>query len=154
MVPNLPPVMVDGDSQRELLKAHRENPNCAACHERIDPLGLALESFDLMGRWRTKEINGQAIDARGAMPDGRVLDGVHGLRAYVLEHRASFRALFCQKLLGFALGREVLPSDRALLQKMDRHLEEHDGRISFAVDAVVQSSQFRQRRNRPVPANE
>ena len=154
MVPNLPPVMVDGDSQRELLKAHRENPNCAACHDRIDPLGLALESFDLMGRWRTKEINGQAIDARGAMPDGRVLNGVHELRAYVLEHRASFRALFCHKLLGFALGREVLPSDRALLQKMARHLEKRDGRISFAVDAVVQSSQFRQRRNRPATANE
>ena len=86
------------------------NPACTSCHRVIDPLGLALENFDVTGKWRIKD-NGVPVDATGELYDGTPMDGPAGLRAALLKHKDAFLLSFTENLMTYALGRRVEPSD-------------------------------------------
>ncbi len=134
-------------SLRERLERHRADKACSVCHDKIDPLGFALEDFDAVGRLRTKDEAGVAIDDTGLLKDGTKLTGLDGLRNYLATRENDFEALLCRKLVGFAVGRQVMPTDRPLIDEMQQNLRSSEGRFSSAVLSVVQSKQFQYRRN-------
>ncbi len=133
-------------SLREALMKHRKDQACSVCHDRIDPLGFALESFDPIGRFRPTDEAGQGIDDTGEMRDGTTFKGMEGLRGYLAKNDGQFIKNFSRKLLGYALGRSVLPSDRELLDKIASSVRANDGRVSAAVSEIVTSRQFMNRR--------
>src|SRR5439155_7236691 len=109
--PDVPPLKEKSESDhplsvRERLEQHRQNPACASCHVRMDPLGFALDNFDAIGRWRTKS-DGIPIDSSSVLLDGTKIDGVPGLRKFVVDHRDDYVTTFTSKLLTYALGRSV-----------------------------------------------
>lgn len=152
-VPKLPDSAVKPASLREALMVHRTDAACAVCHERIDPLGFALESFDPIGRFRVADETGGKIDDTGELKDGTKFQGLSGLRGYLKKNEANFSAQFCRKLLGYALGRQTMPSDKALLAKMQATLKQNGGKFSAAVLEVVNSRQFLNRRSETVVAS-
>ncbi len=142
-VPQLPDVVPAGLTERELIEQHSANASCAKCHTRIDPLGFSLEAFDGIGRDRRGAIGKPSINTSTRLADGTPLDGLSGLRAYVMTvRRADFVRQFCRKLLGYALGRAVQLSDEPLLTTMQTQLEAHDYRIRTAVEAIILGHQF------------
>lgn len=145
-VPELDENAVKPASLREALMQHRADKACSVCHDRIDPLGFALESYDPIGQLRTAEGGGE-IDDTGALKDGTILDGMAGLRKYFAENDEQFSRNFSRKLLGYALGREVLPSDTALIDAMQESLHESGGIVSALVGDIVTSRQFLNRRH-------
>src|SRR5262249_54627866 len=113
-VPRLPEdeTATEGLTGRQLVEKHTRDGRCAGGHARIDSFGLALEGFDAIGRRRTKDLADRPIDARTRLPDSTEIDGVDGLRQYLLtKRRDDVLRQFCRKLLGFALGRSVQLSD-------------------------------------------
>ncbi|MDI1313259.1 DUF1592 domain-containing protein [Prosthecobacter sp.] len=146
-VPKLPDSAVKPASLREALMQHRADKACAVCHDRIDPLGFALEGFDPIGRFRKADEAGGKIDDTGVLKDGTQVQGLAGLRDYLKKNEGSFNAQFCRKLLGYALGRQTMLSDRALLLQMQAALRRNSGRFSAAVLEVVSSRPFLNRRN-------
>jgi len=128
----------------QLLARHRENAACSVCHVRIDPLGIALESFDPIGRFRTHDLNGNPIDSSARLVDDRPLEGLAGLTAYMNEDKQQqlFVRRLCRKVLGYALGRSVLPGDAPLLAEIEKKLQSTDARFSTIIDAIVTSPQF------------
>ncbi|MCO6454136.1 MAG: DUF1592 domain-containing protein [Pirellulaceae bacterium] len=143
-VPQLPAEAPGGLTERQLIEQHSSAPACAKCHERIDPLGFALESFDAIGRRRAEDSQGQPIDVRTTLRDGTPIQGLDGLREYMTTaRRRTFVRQFCRKLLGFSLGRSVQLSDEPLLERIERRLEANDYRVAVAVEEIVMSEQFR-----------
>ena len=133
-----------GLTERQLIARHSQDAACAKCHARIDPFGFALEHFNGIGRWRDKDANGFAIDSQTTLPDGTQIDGLPGLRDYLLhQRRDEFLRQFCRKLLGYALGREIQLSDRPLIDTMLARLAARDYRFTAAVETIVLSQQFR-----------
>jgi hypothetical protein len=128
----------------QLLARHRQDAACAVCHDRIDPLGLALENFDVVGRFRARDLNGTPIDGAATLHDGRALAGLPGLVAYVTEEKQEqlFVRRMTRKVLGYALGRSVLPADTMLLDDMRQKLAANQGRFSIIVESIVTSPQF------------
>lgn len=138
-VPVLPDVPPKGLTARELIQQHSAKAACAKCHQKIDPYGFALEQYDPVGKRR-----GDVVDTSTQLADGRTIQGLKGLQDYLAEERrAEYVAQFCRKLLGYALGREVLLSDQPLLQAMEKSLQQNNYRFSSAVKPIVLSSQFR-----------
>lgn len=153
--PNVPKLKENGMKPaglREQLKLHREDKACSVCHDRIDPLGFALETFDPIGRYRPTDEDGVKIDDSAEMKDGTKFAGLDGLRAYLKGRDAQFTGHFCRKLLGYALGRQVLATDKALLAKMQDAVKAAGGRPSAAVMSIVSSRQFLNRKNEAVVA--
>jgi len=144
-VPQLPEVEgADKLTMRQLTEKHVSVASCAACHVRIDPYGFALERYDAIGRLRDKDLGGLPIDARSKLRDGTEFEGLDGLRTYLLTKKKDVVVrLFCQRLLGYALGRSVALSDGPLLDEMLAELKRNDGKLSAAVLAIVRSPQFR-----------
>lgn len=134
-------------SLREALLKHRQDQACSVCHDRIDPLGFALESFDPIGRYRTHDEGGALIDDTGELRDGSLFKGMAGLRDHLAKNRDQFTGNFSRKLLGYALGRQVLPSDQELLGRISASIQANDDRVSAAVVEIVKSRQFLNRRN-------
>ena len=150
-VPQLPETVPQGLTERQLIAQHSSVPECAKCHVRIDSFGFALENFDGIGRFRQKDKAGQEIDSRTTLEDGAEIDGLDGLREYLLsQQKQQFVRTFCRKLLGYALGRSVSLSDKPLLDTILRELEANDYRVSSAVLAIVSSEQFQQHRGMDV----
>jgi hypothetical protein len=149
--PNVPELKETSkpSSLREALMQHRTDSACAVCHERIDPLGFALESYDPIGRFRPTDEAGGKIDDTGEMMDGTKFTGLPGLRDYLKKSEPQFLTQFTRKLLGYALGRQTLPSDKKLLQQMQASLKANNGKFSAAVLEVVKSRQFLNRRAEP-----
>jgi hypothetical protein len=135
----------DGLTVRQRLEAHRSDASCINCHARIDPLGFALEQFDPLGRWRDSYRDGQPIDPSGILSDGTMISGPDGLRAYLRRERPQFHRTLSTKLLGYALGRSELASDRPLIGLMTDDLEA-GARFSGLIVRIVTSEQFRHRR--------
>ncbi|MSU28261.1 MAG: DUF1592 domain-containing protein, partial [Pedosphaera sp.] len=154
-VPVLPEEAPAGLTERALIERHSSDPKCAGCHARIDPFGFALERYDAIGRLRTKDAGGLPINSRTRTADGVELDGIDGLRNYLLtKRREAFERQFCRKLLGFALGRSVQLSDQPLLDEMVKRLAANEHRAGTAVEMIVRSRQFREIRNRDQAATE
>jgi hypothetical protein len=134
---------------RQLSEKHSTDPRCYGCHARIDGYGFALEGYDAIGRARTKDLGNRPIDTHAKLFDGTSVEGADGLRDYLLtKKRDAVLRQFCRKLLGYALGRGVMLSDKLLLAEMQRQLREHDYRFSFAVETIVRSNQFREIRGK------
>ncbi len=154
-VPVLPEEVPVGLTERALTERHSSDPKCAGCHARIDPFGFALERYDAIGRLRTKDAAGLAIDSRTRAMDGTELDGIEGLRTYLLtKRRDTFERQFCRKLLGYALGRGVQLSDQPLLDEMLKRLATNEHRVVTVVEMIVRSRQFCEIRNRDQAATE
>jgi len=132
---------------REKLERHREDKACASCHDKIDPLGFALEGFDAIGRMRSKDASGQPVDDLGTLKDGTKLDGMMGLRDYLGSYDGDFYNLLARKMIGYATGRSVLSTDRELIDTIRKQLQQGEGRFSEAVLSLVESRQFQFRRN-------
>lgn len=137
-------------SLREQMELHRADPSCAACHVQMDPLGLALENFDLVGRWRTSDAAGP-IDSMGQLPGGDEIDGAGGLKAVLLERRDAFRRCLAEKMMIYALGRGLEYYDECSIAEITRRTEADEDRLQSLVMAIVESPPFQQRR---VPAAE
>lgn len=136
-------------TMRQIVERHAADPGCASCHVRIDPFGFTMERYDPIGRRRDKDLGGRPIDTRTRLRDGTELDGIDGLRRYLLgPKRETFVRLFCRRLLGYALGRSVTLGDTLLLDEMVTALHRNDGRILAAVETIVLSPQFRMIRGR------
>ncbi|WP_218933160.1 DUF1592 domain-containing protein [Roseimaritima multifibrata] len=143
-VPILPDEAPEGLTERQMIARHSSDPSCARCHDRIDHFGFALEGFDAIGRSRSKDAAGLPIDTLAKMPGGGELNGMDGLRTYLLEQRQDdFLRQFCRKLLGYSLGRSVQLSDKPLLDDLIEQLKSNDYRISTAIEQIVRSPQFR-----------
>jgi hypothetical protein len=142
-----------GNTVRERLELHRANPTCAGCHGIMDPLGLALENFDLLGRWRDSE-DGHAIDATARMVDGTELDGPQDLRRALLARSDAFVAALTERLMTYALGRELTPYDMPQVRSAVRSAAAEDHTLRALVQAIVASDAFRKRMktgDAPVP---
>ena len=135
---------ISAGSLREALEQHRANAACAVCHDRLDPLGFALESFDAVGRKRVTE-HGLEVDDTGSLPDGTVVDGIDGLRNVLMMRKDEFVETFAEKLLTYAIGRGLEPSDRSTLREIRRIVEASDYRFSALVGGIVGSVPFRMR---------
>ncbi len=138
-VPVLPEELLGEMTERQLIELHSSAPDCAKCHVKIDHFGFALEQYDAIGRLRALP-----VDTKTATEDGREMEGIEGLRDYLLNQRHSdVVRQFCRKLLGFALGREVQLSDEPLLDTMEEKLHENNYRFHVAVETIVTSEPFR-----------
>ncbi len=133
-----------GDTVRARLEAHRANPTCAACHGIMDPLGLALENFDLVGRWRDTE-DGHAIDATTEMTDGTKLASVADLRAALLARSDAFVTALTERLMTYALGRELDYYDRPVMRSVIREAAARGTTLDALVQAIVASDAFTKR---------
>jgi hypothetical protein len=154
-VPILPETAPQGLTERQLIEKHSSDPACARCHQRVDPFGFALEGFDAIGRARSKDAAGLDIDTRTVLPGGVSVDGLNGLREYLLTRRQDdFLRQFSRKLLGYALGRAVQLSDKPLLDTMVARLKTGEGRVSGALELIVLSAQFREVRGRDFKTNQ
>jgi mono/diheme cytochrome c family protein len=129
-------------SMREQFAAHRANPTCATCHDRLDPIGFALENLDMVGRWRDNDAAGP-IDASAQLPDGKKIDGVQGLKQHLLEQRDVFVEQLARKLLGYALGRGLVAADLCALDTIVQRVREADYHAHALVLAIVESEPFR-----------
>jgi len=153
-VPILPETAPQGLTERQLIEKHSSDPACARCHQRVDPFGFALEGFDAIGRARSKDAAGLDIDTRTVLPGGVSVDGLNGLRDYLLTRRQDdFLRQFSRKLLGYSLGRGVQLSDKPLLDAMVARLKTGEGRVGGALELIVLSSQFREVRGRDFKTN-
>ena len=145
----LPEEAPHGLTERQLIEKHSSDAKCAVCHKRIDPFGFALEGFDAIGRARTKDAGGLLIDTRTTLANGTAIDGINGLRSYLLTtRRDDVVRQFCRKLLGFALGRSVQLSDKPLIETMLTQLKANEFRSNTAIELIIRSPQFRDVRGR------
>ena len=129
-------------SMRERMVAHRRSSSCAVCHARLDPLGFALENFDAVGKWRAMGDDGSPVDSFAVLPDGTELDGVRGLRTYLLGQRERFVGALTEKLLIYALGRSVEHFDRPAIRKIAREAAATNDRWSSILEGIVKSVPF------------
>jgi mono/diheme cytochrome c family protein len=127
----------------QLLAKHRDNPACYACHQRIDPLGMAFESFDPVGRWRDQD-QGHAIDTRGTLVDGRQFDGIVELKALLISRKDEFARCFVEQMLTYALGRKLEFYDEPTIDKISRAVADDGYKFSRVVVEVALSYPFRQ----------
>lgn len=128
---------------RELLARHRADPSCAKCHERFDAFGLVFEGYGPVGERRTNDLGGRPVESRATFPGGGEGDGLDGLRAYIRQRRqADFVDNLCRKLLSYALGRSLLPSDDPAIDQMKAKLAGNAYGFSTLVETIVTSRQF------------
>ena len=150
---------------REQMRAHRADPTCARCHEKIDPLGFVMENFDPVGRWRehypvyTEEAAaplkqefyssdgkatrlGRRIEASATMPDGTVLKDVTDLKAYILDNMDLFAECLTEKLMIYATGRSLNFGDKRVVRELASELLDSQGGFQDLIISVVLSESF------------
>ena len=138
-------------SMRDALAAHRADPKCASCHAQMDPIGFALEQFDAVGRWRDSE-GGLPIETASTLPDGTVVDGLAGVKALLLKDPERFVSALTEKLLMYALGRNIQYYDLPAVRAIVRGAEPRDYTFAAIVEGIVTSVPFRQR-SVPMPTS-
>jgi hypothetical protein len=132
-------------TMRQRMEEHRTNPACASCHKMMDPIGFALENFDGVGTWRTKQL-GQTLDASGQLTDGTKINGVVDLREALVRHSPQFVRTVTEKLLTYALGRGVEYQDMPVVRSIVRDAEHNDYRFSSLLMGIVKSDPFQMNR--------
>jgi hypothetical protein len=148
--PNVPSLVTEDKDQgapltmREALARHRTNPVCASCHVQMDALGFALENFDPTGQWRDRDA-GVAIDAASELPDGTPIAGVAGLRAYLAAHPERFVRAFTEKLLMYAVGRNLQYYDAPAVRAVVRDARQRNYSVAAIVTGIVNSMPFQMR---------
>jgi hypothetical protein len=137
---------------REQLEQHRKNPSCAPCHRLIDPPGFALENFNSVGQWRAIDADGKPIDAAGVLADGAKVDGPAALREAILSRPEAFATTVAERLMTYALGRGVEPSDMPVVRSIVKKAALNEYRLESIVMGIVESKPF-QMRTRLQPAD-
>ena len=152
--PNVPALKTDGNAagetltMRQAMEQHRANPACAGCHARMDPIGFAMENFDAVGRWRDRD-DGKPIDVSGVLPDGGKFDGIIGLKKMLLQNPERFVGALTQKLLMYAIGRNVQYYDEPAVRAIVRDAANNNYQFSSLVLGVVESVPFQMRESQP-----
>lgn len=151
--PNVPELaddagVAEASTLRKRLEQHRADPSCASCHASIDPIGFTLENYDEIGRWRTKDDGGD-IEATASLRDGTELAGVEGLKAHLLQQKDMFIRHLTRKMLGYALGRALQPSDLCTVESIVENLRQNDYRGQGLVLGIVTSKPFRMKGAQP-----
>jgi hypothetical protein len=139
---------LEHETMRERLEAHRADPACATCHNRIDPIGFALENFDELGRWRDRDEGGE-IDAVAELPGGKRVEGLPGLKHYLMENKDQFARQLTEKMLGYALARGLRATDQATVETIVEQLHANDYKAQELVLGIVMSKPFRFKGERP-----
>ena len=148
--PNVPELEEAGktlsaDTLRKRMEIHRKNPSCANCHAKMDPIGFALENYDAIGGYRTKD-GGQDIDAEGEFADGTKFTGSEDLKTIISQKKELFVRCLSEKMLTYALGRGLSYYDRRAIEKIARTLADNDYKFSVLVMEIVRSEPFGMRR--------
>ncbi len=139
---------------REVLAKHRDNEACAGCHARFDSFGLVFESYGPVGERRERDLGGRPVDVRAEFPNGTEGEGMKGLLRYVKENRQDdFLDNLCRKLLAYALGRTLIPSDIGLIKEMRAGLVTNEYRMSSLIECIATSPQFLTKRSYARTAN-
>jgi len=144
---------------RERMEMHRANPSCMSCHSMIDPIGLALENFDVTGQWRVRDTTfalndeggrihtvGLPIDTKSKLFDGMPLDGPASLRQGILNHSDAFIQNLTEKMLAYATGRRVETYDMPTVRAITRAVAKDKNRFSSLVLGIVKSPAFQMSR--------
>ena len=148
--PNVPALKTEGSqpgkslTMREAMTQHRANPACTSCHARMDPIGFAMENFDAVGRWREKD-NGSLIDASGVFPDGTKFEAVAGLKKALLQHPGEFLSTAAERLLMYALGRNLQYYDAPAVRALVREAAANNNTLASLIGAIVKSQPFQMR---------
>ena len=139
-------------TMRERLAQHRANPVCAGCHSRIDPIGFALENYDVIGRWRTEDA-GKPIDAVGELPDGTKFDGPTELKKVLMAKKDLFIRNLTTRMFGYALGRGLTREDTCAVDNILNQLAANGYKAQTLIRAIVNSPAFNQENSgsRPLP---
>ena len=151
--PDVPPLeqateaVGEDKTLREQLAAHVADPNCAVCHKRLDPIGLAMENFDAIGAWRDQE-QGKPIDASGELPGGVRFNGPIELKAAMMQRQDDFVENLTKKMLTYAVGRGTEPFDRPTIKNIMQKVEQDRFRMQSLIEAIVLSDAFRKARGR------
>ena len=147
---DVPPLSEEGSdtvlSMRERMVEHRRNPVCASCHTIMDPIGLSLENFDAIGRWRTRSAGFEPLDVEGSFPDGTTFDGAAGLRETLLDRSDQFVRTLATKLLTYGLGRAVEYHDMPAVRAIEREAAAGGYSFSSLILGIVKSTPFQMRR--------
>ena len=142
---------------KETIDAHRESASCNMCHKKMDPLGIALENFDVMGRWRDqytdvgnytankKEGQRFPVDTRTAHMDGRAFEGPQGLKKILMEDKETFSRAFIENILSYAMARELTFSDRTNINQLYEQSAKNDFRLRDILLAIVSAESFTKR---------
>jgi hypothetical protein len=136
-------------SIRQRLAQHRQDPSCNSCHSVIDPLGFALENFDVIGGWRTVDESGNPVDVTGTALNGAKVDGLSGLREFLLQQSEQFPLTVTQKLLAYALGRMLEYSDQPAARQIVSDAAAQDYAWSSIIVGIVKSPLFLMGRSGP-----
>ena len=129
---------------RAQLEAHRQKRACASCHAQIDPLGFALENYDVVGKWR-EDLHGEPLDTRATLPDGAEIDGPIALKDALLERKGEFALAVARKFVVFAVGRDAVAQDEPELARIAAACEADGFRMWALVDALLGSPLFTMR---------
>lgn len=135
----------EGLTFREQLEVHRQKPQCAGCHARIDPLGFGLENFDAIGRWRTKDINGGTIDSEAVLPGDIKFSTPAELKQLLMMAKDKVARNVSRKMLAYSLGRSLEYYDEAVVNDLLAKLQKNDYRMQALVLAIVRSDPFQNR---------
>ena len=153
--PDVPPLDDTGDAKdgrmlttRERMEIHRKNPTCNSCHRFMDPIGLALDNFDVTGKWRVRE-NGQPLDTRGDFYDGTPVSSPHELLAALMKRPEPLVRTFTENLLAYALGRRTEYFDQPTIRAISKAAAANDYRISSFLLGVIKSDAFQMKSAQP-----
>jgi hypothetical protein len=130
---------------RERMEEHRKNPACSSCHKMMDPIGLAMEQFDVTGRVRLRD-NGMPIDSRGDLWDGTKAQNLNQLQAALLRREETLLRTFTRNLMAYAVGRRVEAYDMPTVRQIVRDAAAQDHKMSAYILGVVRSPAFRMQR--------
>jgi hypothetical protein len=131
-------------TMRDAMVKHRANPVCASCHAKMDPIGFALEHFDAVGRWRDDDA-GKPIDTASELSDGSVIDGLEGVQALLLARPELFVSALTEKLMMYALGRNVQYYDAPAIRAVVRGAAARNYEFSAIVEGIAASVPFQMR---------
>jgi hypothetical protein len=144
--PNVPSLeasnsQAEAKTVRQLLEVHRQDAACASCHDRIDPIGFAMENFDEVGRWRDRD-DGGPIDAVAILAGGERMEGLEGLKTHLMNEKETFVRNLTRKMLGYALGRSLQPNDLCTIELIVQRLKENEYKAQELVLGIVTSEPF------------
>jgi hypothetical protein len=150
--PNVPDLEKTGDvkdgrmlTTRERMEQHRNNPSCKSCHAVIDPIGLALDNFDVTGKWRIRE-NGTPLDTRGDFYDGTKVTNPMELQRALLKRPIPLVRSFTNNLMAYALGRRIEYYDNPTVRRIEVAARANNYKMNDFIFGVVKSDAFRMRR--------
>ena len=143
---DVPPLKDDGNSRnmtiREQFAKHRESPDCAGCHSKLDPLGFAMENFDLTGRWRDKYSNGREVDSSGKLMRKHNYEGAVDFKDSLLKEKDRYARAFVGHLLRYLTSRELEPGDSLEVERIVEKAKPHEYRMKSLIREVILSDAF------------